>query len=71
VVKSLKLRTRFARLTQALREVNDYSPQLIGSKMAENLDPAMLREMEKQEKLSAKAGGEIQHLGESVDNNKA
>jgi F420-non-reducing hydrogenase iron-sulfur subunit len=70
-VKSVKLRTRFARLTQALREANDYSPQLIESKMAENFDQAILREMEKQEKLLSEAGVGVQHIGESIDDNKA
>lgn len=44
---SVKLRTRFGRLTQDLRRENDYSSQLIQAKMSENLDEAILREMEK------------------------
>lgn len=44
---SVKLRTRFARLTQDLRQENDYSSQLIETKMSEKLNEAILREMEK------------------------
>jgi hypothetical protein len=47
---SLKLRTRFGRLTQELRKENDYSSQLIQAKISEKLDEAILREMEKHEK---------------------
>jgi hypothetical protein len=47
---NVKLRTRFGKLTQELRKKNDYSPQLILDKMSENLDEAILREMEKLEK---------------------
>ena len=45
---NVKLRTRFAKLTQDLRKENDYSPQLIEAKMSEKLNEAILREMEKQ-----------------------
>jgi len=44
---SVKLRTRFARFTQDLREINDYSSPLIEAKMAEKLNDAISREMEK------------------------
>jgi len=44
---SKKLRTRFARLTQDLRQENDYSAQLIETKISEKLDKAILNEMEK------------------------
>jgi len=71
VVKSVKLRTRFARLTQALREANDYASQRIEADMAESLDTAILREMEKQEKLPLEAGVGPHRMGESIDNNKA
>jgi hypothetical protein len=47
--KSVKIRNRFARLTQDLRQENDYSSLLIEAKMSEKLDEAILREMEKQE----------------------
>ena len=42
-----KLRTRFARLTQDLREENDYSAQFIEDKITEKLDKAIVTEMEK------------------------
>lgn len=71
VIESVKVRTRFAKLTQDLREANDYSDQVIESKMAENLDMAILREIEKQEKLLANAGVGPQPIGGSIDNNKA
>ena len=45
---NVKLRTRFAKLTQDLRKENDYSPQLIEAKMSEKLNEAIQREMEKQ-----------------------
>jgi F420-non-reducing hydrogenase iron-sulfur subunit len=51
IASSVKLRTRFARLTQDLRQGNDYSPQLIETKISEKLDDAILREMEKQESV--------------------
>jgi F420-non-reducing hydrogenase iron-sulfur subunit len=51
VASSIKLRTRFAKLTQDLREENDYSPQFIKAIMSEKLDEAILREIEKQESL--------------------
>ena len=47
---SVKLRTRFGRLTQELREKNDYSSRFIQARMSENLDEAILREMEQLEK---------------------
>ena len=48
LASNVKLRTRFARLTQDLRKENDYSPQLIEAKMSEKLNKAIQREMEKQ-----------------------
>jgi hypothetical protein len=44
---SVKLRTQFAKLTQELRQKNDYSSQLIETSMSEKLNEAILREMEK------------------------
>ena len=44
---SMKLRTQFAKFTQDLRAVNDYSAQSIETKMAEKLNEAIAREMEK------------------------
>jgi F420-non-reducing hydrogenase iron-sulfur subunit len=46
---SVKLRTRFGRLTRELREKNDYSSRFIQARMSENLDEAILREMEQLE----------------------
>jgi F420-non-reducing hydrogenase iron-sulfur subunit len=48
---NVKLRTRFAKLTRALRQKNDYSAELIETEMSERLDAAILREMEKQESM--------------------
>ncbi len=48
---NVKLRTRFAKLTRALRQKNDYSAELIEAEMSEGLDAAILREMEKQESM--------------------
>jgi len=48
VASNVKVRTRFARLTQDLREENDYSTQFIEAKMSEKLNEAILREMVKQ-----------------------
>jgi len=44
---NVKLRTQFAKLTQELRQENDYSSQLIETRMSEKLNDAILREMEK------------------------
>ena len=44
---SVKLRTQFAKLTQQMRHENDYSTQLIETRMSEKLNDAILREMEK------------------------
>ena len=48
---NVKLRTRFAKLTHALREKTDYSFDLIEAEMSERLDEAIQREMEKQENI--------------------
>ena len=45
---SVKLRTRFARLTHSLREKDDYSSQVIDAAMSEKLNDAISKEMEKQ-----------------------
>ena len=44
---NVKLRTQFAKLTQELRQENDYSSQRIETRMSEKLNDAILREMEK------------------------
>lgn len=50
VVKNLRIRTRFGKLTQQLREENEYTPELIEAKMSEKINEMILKEMEKQEK---------------------
>jgi hypothetical protein len=48
VASNVKLRTRYARLTQSLREKNDYSSQVIEAAMSEKLNDAITKEMEMQ-----------------------
>lgn len=47
-VESHKLRTRFGKLAQDLRSLNDYSSNVIEAKMAEKVNEAIVKEMEKQ-----------------------
>jgi hypothetical protein len=47
-VSGTKLRTRFGRLTLELRQGNDYSEEAIKAKMAEKLNDAISKEIEKQ-----------------------
>jgi len=47
VVESLKLRSRFGKLAQDLRELNDYSSDLIEAKMAEKVNQAIVKEIDK------------------------
>lgn len=49
-VKSVRLRTRIAKVVQDMRKSNDYSSHLIEAKMSEKLDAAIMREIEKHEK---------------------
>lgn len=49
-VKSVRLRTRFGKLAQDMRKGNGYAPDVIEAKMAEKLNDAIIREIEKQEK---------------------
>jgi F420-non-reducing hydrogenase iron-sulfur subunit len=49
-MKSVKLRTRFARLAQDLRDGNSHTPEVIEAKMAEKVNEAIVREIAKQEK---------------------
>jgi Methyl-viologen-reducing hydrogenase, delta subunit len=44
---SVKLRTQFAKLTQEMRRENDYSKQILETRMLEKLNDAILREMQK------------------------
>ena len=46
-VESLKLRSRFGKLARDLRELKDYSSDVIEAKMAEKLNEAIVKEMEK------------------------
>ena len=46
-VESLKLRSRFGKLARDLRELNDYSSDVIEAKMAEKLNEAIVKEMDK------------------------
>jgi len=50
VVKNLRIRTRFGKLTQQLREEGEYTPELIEAKMSEKINEMIVKEMEKQEK---------------------
>ena len=46
-VESLKLRNRFGKLARDLRELKDYSSDVIEAKMAEKLNEAIVKEMDK------------------------
>ena len=54
-VKSVKLRTRFAKLAQDMREGNGYASHVIEAKMAEKVDDAIISEIAKHEKAIAAA----------------
>lgn len=49
-VTNIKVRTRFARVAQQLREINDYSPTLIESKIGEKLEDMITQEIDKHKK---------------------
>ncbi len=55
-VESVKLRTRFAKLAQQLRDGNKLTPDVIEAAMAEKVNDAIIREMAKQEKAIAESG---------------
>ena len=57
-VKSVKLRTRFARLAHDLRDGNNHTPEVIEAKMAEKVNEAIVREIAKQEKAIAESGAQ-------------
>jgi hypothetical protein len=59
-VKSVKLRTRFAKLAQGLRQGDGYAPDVIEAKMGEKVNDAIISEIAKQEKA----------LGVSLDYNE-
>jgi hypothetical protein len=48
VAGNVKLRTRFARLTQDMRQINDYTAPVIEGRMADKINEAIRSEMEKQ-----------------------
>jgi hypothetical protein len=54
-VKSVKLRTRFGKLAQELRNANNHTPDAIEAKMADKVNDAIIREMEKQDKVIAES----------------
>ena len=55
-VKSVRLRTRFAKLAQDLRKGNGYASDVIAGKMDEKINDAIVREITKQEKAIADSG---------------
>lgn len=55
-VESVKLRTRFAKLAQELRDYSKHSPDVIQATMADKVNDAIMREMAKQEKAIAESG---------------
>jgi len=55
-VESVRLRTRFAKLAQELRQGNGYAPDVIETKMAEKVNDAIMREIARQEKAIAESG---------------
>jgi F420-non-reducing hydrogenase iron-sulfur subunit len=65
-VEGVKLRTRFARLAQDLRQGNAYAPDVIESKMAEKVNDRIVREMAKQEKMIAES--RVQQRGTNEQN---
>ncbi len=50
VVKNLKIRTRFGKLTQQLRKEGEYTTELIEAKMSEKINEMIEKELTKQEK---------------------
>jgi len=57
-MKSVKLRTQFARLAQDLRDGNNHTPEVIEAKMAEKVNEAIVREIAKQEKAITEPEGQ-------------
>ena len=55
-VENVRLRTRFAKLGQDLRQGNAYAPDVIEAKMAEKVNDPIVREIAKQEKAIAESG---------------
>jgi len=54
-VESVKLRTRFAKLAQELRDSNKHTPEVIEARMAEKVNDAIIRQIAKQEKAIAES----------------
>lgn len=57
-VENVKLRTRFAKLAQQLRDGDKLTPELIEATMAEKVNDAIIREVAKQEKAIADSGAQ-------------
>jgi len=57
-VKSVRLRTRFGKLAQELRDGGPHTPDVIEAKMAEKVNDAISREMAKQEKAIMESGSQ-------------
>jgi F420-non-reducing hydrogenase iron-sulfur subunit len=57
-MKSVKLRTRFARLAQDLRDGDNHTPEVIEAKMADKVNDAIVREIQKQEKAITESEGQ-------------
>ena len=51
-MKNLRIRTRFGKLTQQLREEGEYTPELIEAKMSEKINEMIEKELEKEVALS-------------------
>ena len=63
-VESVRLRTRFAKLAQELRQGNGYAPDVIEAKMAKKVNDAIIREIAKQEKV---IGGSREQSAEQME----
>lgn len=57
-VENVKLRTRFAKLAQQLRDGDELTPEVIEATMAEKVNDAIMREVAKQEKAIAESGAQ-------------
>ena len=54
-MESVRLRTRFGKLAQQLRDDNNHTPDAIEAKMADKVNDAIMREIAKQEKAIAES----------------
>ncbi len=55
-VENVKLRTRFAKLAQQLRDGDKHTPEVIEATMADKVNDAIIREIAKQEKAITESG---------------